>query len=207
MLDGLTDSGLACETAADGPDARVRLRDSGPFDLILLDVMMPGQTGWSLLDEIRAAGDLTPVIFLTARHEIEERVRGLRAGADDYILKPFDFKELLARVEAVQRRRGPGTLSIGPLTIELETRIVKRAGARIDLTQREYEVLLALVRARGRVLSREDLLRDIWDMNFDPETNLVNVVVSRLRRKLGRGQPTLIRTIVGEGYMIPTEAR
>jgi len=202
MVEGLTDSGLTCETAADGPAGARRLEEDGPFDLILLDVMMPGQTGWSFLEELRARGDETPVIFLTARHEVAERVQGLRLGADDYILKPFDFSELLARVDAVQRRHRPSQVSIGDLIIDLEGRVAHRGDRRIELSQREFDVLVALARARGRVISRDELLRRVWQIDFDPGTNVVNVVVARLRAKLGRKECPLIRTVVGEGYMI-----
>jgi two-component system copper resistance phosphate regulon response regulator CusR len=175
----------------------------GAFDLILLDVMMPGRSGWDLLEELRGCGDATPVIFVTARHEVDERVRGLRLGADDYVIKPFDLAELLARIHAVLRRRGAPTLvQVGDLRIDLVRRNVEDAGRRIELSALEFSLLRALAEAKGRVLSRRELLRQVWDIDFETGTNAVDVQVARLRRKIGKSGPLLVQTVVGQGYRL-----
>lgn len=191
--------------AADGPEAgRAALAEAGtPFDVMLLDISMPGQTGWDFLSELREQGDQTPVIFLTAHHTVQERVRGLRMGADDYILKPFEGAELVARIEAVVRsRESLPVLTIGDLRIDLARRVVELAGSRIDVSPREFDVLGELAMARGEVLSRADLLERVWDIRFDPGTKVVEVQIARLRRKLGREEGAVIETVVGEGYRI-----
>ncbi len=209
MQKGLQESGMQVETAESGERAVEVLaeRGLGTFDLLLLDVMLPGSTGWDVLEEMRRRGDPTPVIFLTARSAVEERVKGLRLGADDYIIKPFEFSELLARIEAVRRRNAkPGSLAVGGLVLDLEHRAVDCRGVRIEMSPREFDLLLALARAKGRVLTRGELLEKVWGMDFDPGTNVVNVVVARLRRRLEAWAPDLIRTVVGEGYLLDPEA-
>jgi DNA-binding response OmpR family regulator len=200
----LAENGIEAATAGDAEEARERLAGSGaPFDLILLDVMMPGRSGWEFLEEIRKGGDKTPVIFLTARHSVEERVKGLQLGADDYVIKPFELSELLARIEAVQRRRDAGlTIEVGDLRMDLARRTVVRGGQRIDVTPQEFDFLRVLVEARGRVLSRAELFEAVWGIRFDPGTNVVQVHVARLRRKNDRRAPMLIQTVVGQGYRI-----
>ena len=204
MQRGLEESGLSCETAEDGEQALVLLDGArGSFDLVLLDVMMPGNSGWEVLERMRRNGDRTPVIFLTARHAVEERVKGLRLGADDYIIKPFEFSELLARIEAVRRRHDTAAmLSLGSLRMDLERRTVECRGVRIEMSPREFELLLALARAKGQALSRSVLLKQVWGMDFDPGTNVVNVLVARLRRRLEPWSPGLVRTVVGQGYAL-----
>lgn len=195
--------------AADGPEAgRAALAEAGtPFDVMLLDISMPGQTGWDFLSELREQGDQTPVIFLTAHHTVQERVRGLRMGADDYILKPFEGAELVARIEAVVRsRESLPVLTIGELRIDLARRVVELTGSRIDVSPREFDVLGELAMARGEVLSRADLLERVWDIRFDPGTKVVEVQIARLRRKLGREEGSVIETVVGEGYRIAMPA-
>jgi two-component system copper resistance phosphate regulon response regulator CusR len=209
MQKGLQESGMQVETAESGERAVEVLaeRGLGTFDLLLLDVMLPGSTGWDVLEEMRRRGDPTPVIFLTARSAVEERVKGLRLGADDYIIKPFEFSELLARIEAVRRRNAkPGSLAVGGLVLDLEHRAVDCRGVRIEMSPREFDLLLALARVKGRVLTRGELLEKVWGMDFDPGTNVVNVVVARLRRRLEAWAPDLIRTVVGEGYLLDPEA-
>ncbi len=204
MQRGLEESGMTCQTAADGEEAWAKLREGGPggFDLVLLDVMMPKSSGWEVLEHLRSSGDLTPVIFLTARHAVEERVKGLRLGADDYIIKPFEFSELLARIEAVRRRHESlAPLVVGNLRIDLAKRLVDAGGMRIELSPREFDLLVTLVRAKGRIFTRAELLKQIWGMDFDPGTNVVNVLVARLRRRLEPWSGGLIRTVVGEGYV------
>jgi two-component system copper resistance phosphate regulon response regulator CusR len=207
MQRGLEESGLDCQVAEDGEQARRLLEGGASFDLVLLDVMLPGSSGWEVLERLRAGGDRTPVIFLTARHSVEERVKGLRLGADDYVIKPFDFGELLARIEAVRRRRElPTELRIGPLQLDLERHVVECRGVRIEMSPREFDLLLCLARAQGRALTRSELLREVWGMDFDPGTNVVNVLVARLRRRLEPWAPGLIRTITGTGYALEAAA-
>ena len=205
MQKGLEESGMSIETAGSGEEATSLLerRGVGAFDLLLLDVMMPGTSGWDVLERLRRRGDHTPVIFLTARSAVEERVKGLQLGADDYVIKPFEFSELLARIEAVRRRETRASiLAVGPLRLDLEHRAVECRGVRIEMSPREFELLLTLARARGRVLTRTELLKQVWSMDFDPGTNVVNVLVARLRRRLDAWAPGLIRTVVGEGYVL-----
>jgi two-component system copper resistance phosphate regulon response regulator CusR len=201
---------MRVETAASGEEASRLLEARGPgsFDLLLLDVMLPKSSGWDVLENLRGRGDPTPVIFLTARSAVEERVKGLTLGADDYVIKPFEFSELLARIAAVQRRQAKAsTLVVGPLSLDLEHRAVACRGVRIEMSPREFELLLTLARARGRVLSRNELLAKVWGVEFDPGTNVVNVLVARLRRRLDAWAPNLIQTVVGEGYLLsPNEA-
>lgn len=208
MQKGLRESGMSIETAASGEEATRLLEERGPgsFDLLLLDVMLPRSTGWDVLERLRKRGDPTPVIFLTARSAVEERVKGLSLGADDYVIKPFEFSELLARIEAVRRRHAnSSTLVIGGLRMDLEHRVVDCRGVRIEMSPREFELLLTLARAKGRVLSRGELLKQVWGMEFDPRTNVVNVLIARLRRRLDAWLPGLIRTVVGEGYLLDPE--
>jgi DNA-binding response OmpR family regulator len=204
---GLQESGIECRVAADGPEALRILAQSStlPIELILLDVMMPGQSGFELLSELRAQGRETPVIFVTARDAVEERVKGLRQGADDYIIKPFAFDELLARIHAVlRRRRSRAPLEYADLKVDLARRAVSRGGHAIDLSPREFDLLCALLARPAQVVSRKDLLHEVWAIDFDPETNVVDVHVARLRRKLDRFGPPLLHTVRGEGYRLST---
>jgi two-component system copper resistance phosphate regulon response regulator CusR len=201
---GLQESGLDCSSAGDTDEA-LELLCRGHFDVILLDVMMPGRSGWEFLQDLRRRDQQTPVIFLTARHAVEERVKGLRLGADDYIIKPFEFSELLARIEVVLRRRPRAALEVGDLRLDLSRRVVERGGRRIRMTPQEFDLLRVLVEARGRVLSRSELLREVWNVDFDPGTNVVQVQVARLRRKIDACGPPLIQTVVGRGYAIAPE--
>lgn len=194
--------GWESEAVARPSEARPVLAEAD-FDAILLDVSMPGETGWEFLEAIRAEGDDTPVIFLTAHQTVEERVRGLRLGADDYVVKPFEPDELIARLEAVYRRRhSMPVLTVGPLRIDLARRVVELDGERIEISPREFEVLGELVQARGQTLSKAELLRRVWGIDFDPGTKVVEVQVARLRRKLARTGGQLIQTVIGEGYRL-----
>lgn len=202
---GLAEHGIESLSAGDGGEAQRVLAAAGPVkpDLILLDVMMPGKSGLDFLEELRAGGSDIPVIFVTARRAVEERVQGLRRGADDYILKPFEFDELIARIEAVVRRRQSiPVFEIGDLRIDVARRIVERGGERIDLSPKEFDLLRTLAEARGRVVTRTELLSVVWGINFDPETNVVDALVARLRRRLDRTGPQLIETAIGEGYRL-----
>src|SRR5688572_25597398 len=205
MQQGLQESGMRIETAESGESASALLDERGPgaFDLLLLDVMLPKSSGWDVLERLRARGDPTPVIFLTARSAVEERVKGLRLGADDYVIKPFEFSELLARIEAVRRRHATApVVMVGKLRLDVEHRAVDCGGVRIEMSPREFELLLTLARAKEQVVSREQLLERVWGMQFDPGTNVVNVLIARLRRRLEPWAPGLVRTVVGEGYTL-----
>jgi DNA-binding response OmpR family regulator len=192
----------AVESAASAMEI-VQANPSGYYDLILLDVLMPGQTGWQLLESLREQGTLTPVIFVTARGATEDRVTGLQLGADDYIVKPFDFAELLARIESVVRRhRALPTLQFGPLSLDLQRRILTIADKEIELPPKEYDLLCVLMEAHGQVISRKILLQKVWHIEFDPRTNTVDVCVGRLRRKLKAQNVAFIETVIGEGYRL-----
>ncbi len=202
---GLEQWGIACQTAPDGAAALEVLDQvgEGAFDLILLDVMMPVKTGWELLHDLRERGRETPVIFITARDTVEERVKGLKLGADDYIIKPFAFEELLARIDAVIRRRQSlPPLEYADLQLDLGRRLALRGGKKIELSPREFDVLRWLVMHHDRVVSRTELLHEVWGIDFDPETNVVDVHVARLRKKIDKHGRPLIQTVRGEGYVI-----
>ena len=200
---------VSASDAAEALEVLERANSDRP-DLILLDVMMPGKSGMDLVDELRKRGHDLPVIFVTARRGVEDRIKGLRLGADDYVLKPFEFDELLARIEAVIRRRqSVPVFEIGDLRIDVSRRIVERGSVRIELSPKEFDLLRTLAEARGRVVTRTELLRVVWGINFDPETNVVDALVARLRRRLDRTGRSLIETVIGQGYRLaqPREVR
>lgn len=206
----LSRAGIEAVAASCPEEARAVLGalENGAFDVILLDVSMPGETGWDFLQGLREGGDTTPTIFLTGSSTVEERVRGLEMGADDFIAKPFETKELMARIEAVVRRaQSLPIVEVGDLRIDLGRRVVERAGRRIEISPREFDVLRALGEARGRVLSRSELLDRVWGIHFDPGTNVVEVQMARLRRKVDRGARPLIQTVVGEGYRLSVDEK
>lgn len=202
---GLRDNGFRANVVSDGREG-LNLALQGKFDVIILDLMLPGKDGFGILKELRAGGIYTPVICLTARDGVDDRVRGLDLGADDYLAKPFSFAELLARVRALLRR---GTLlannpiQIGDLSVDVITRQVQRAGRRIDLSAREFALLEYLARHADQVVSRSMILDKLWDMNRDPLTNVVDVHINRLRKKIDHGfKEPLIHTMRGMGYVI-----
>lgn len=201
----LQEAGIEYSAATDGEEGLRLLGEAPPgsFDLVLLDVQMPGASGWELLERIRANGDETPVVYVTSHDELQDRVRGLRLGADDYISKPVEYEELIARLEAVVRRRqSMPSITYGELHVDLARRRIERGGRAIDLSPREFDLLLALVRSRGEVVTRTTLLREVWDMDFDPETNVVDVHIGRLRKKVDARGTALIETVRGQGYRI-----
>jgi len=204
---GLHESNIDCADAACVDDAlEFMQREGDSIDLVLLDVMMPERPGWEFLSELRERGDKTPVIFLTARSAVDERVRGLQLGADDYIIKPFAFSELLARIAAVARRhQGAPIFELQGLKIDFVHRTVDLDGARIELSPREFEMLQAFAESGGRVLPRSEILSRVWGIDFDPGTNVVDVLVARLRRKIGRDGRPFIETVKGEGYRMMVE--
>jgi len=201
---GLGESGYVVDTAADGVDG-LHLARTGDYDLVILDVMLPGSDGRQVLRELRREKQ-TPVMFLTARDELEDRVGGLELGADDYLVKPFAFSELLARVRTVLRRgapREPEVLRIGDLEVDVIRRRARRGEDRINLTNQEFALLSLLARRAGEVLSRSFITSQVWDINFDTDTNVVEVAVRRLRAKLDDPYPRkLVHTVRGMGYVL-----
>lgn len=204
LQQGLTEQGFIVDTAANGIDGCHQAL-SEDYDLLILDVMMPGMDGWGVLEKLRSSKQ-TPVLFLTARDTVEDRVRGLELGADDYLIKPFAFSELVARIRTLLKRnktREPDVLQLADLHVDLLRRKVSRSGTRIDLTAKEFALLSLLLRRQGEVLSRTMLAAQVWDMNFDSDTNVVEVAVRRLRAKIDdEFQPKLIHTLRGMGYVM-----
>ncbi len=205
---GLMESGFVVDVADEGEEGLL-LASTEEYDLIILDVMLPQRDGWSVLAAIRRSGKQTPVLFLTARDAVQDRVKGLELGADDYLVKPFAFSELLARVHAILRRgsaRQPETLRSADLEIDLLRHKATRGGKLLDLTPKEFLLLALLARRTGEVLSRTLISEQVWDMNFDSDTNVVDVAIRRLRRKVDEPfTQKLIHTVRGVGYVL--EAR
>jgi two-component system copper resistance phosphate regulon response regulator CusR len=205
---GLEESGFTVDIASNGVDG-LHLALEEDYALVVLDVMLPGMDGWAVLKSLRVKKD-TPVLFLTAIDEIEERVKGLELGGDDYLVKPFAFVELLARIRTLLRRGPPRDIDhmhIGDLEIDAVRRRVRRGGQRVDLTPREFSLLQLLSRRRGEVLSRTQIASYVWDMNFDSDTNVVEVAIRRLRAKIDEGHDVkLIHTVRGMGYVLDVEA-
>lgn len=202
---GLEAEGFAVDVCHRG-DEGYELAVSRPYDVMVLDIMLPGRDGLSILRSIRERRIPLPIIILTARTELNERIEGLNLGADDYLTKPFYIEELIARIHAVTRRAtgtGQSILVVGDLTMDLLKREVKRAGKLVELTPKEFALLECLMRAPGRVLTRVQLLERVWGYNFDPGTNIVDVYVQRLRAKIDRdSEDKLIETVRGVGYRI-----
>ena len=203
---GLREAGFAVDQAPDG-EVGLELALSEPYDVAIVDLMLPHRDGLSLIDELRRRGHATPVLILSARRTVDDRVRGLQSGGDDYLTKPFAFAELLARVQALVRRAtrapDPTTLTIGDLTLDLLSRRVTRGGTPIELRPREFALLEYLMRNPGKVVSKTMILSHVWDYTFDPQTNIVDVLVSRLREKIDRPfDHKLLRTVRGVGYVL-----
>ena len=206
---GLKEEGHAVDVSHDGEDGGF-LAEINDYDLILLDIMLPKKNGIAVCREIRDRGVITPVLMLTARDSVEDRVRGLDAGADDYLVKPFAFEELLARVRALLRRRSETKtpiLTMADLELNPMSRKVTRAGKVIRLTTKEYALLEYLMRNPNKVLSRTLIGEHVWDMNFDPESNVIDVYVSHLRAKIDKGHDVqLVHTLRGQGYMLTEDS-
>lgn len=203
---GLAEAGFVTDLESDGRDGAHRATTES-YDVIVLDVMLPGIDGWEVLRQIRAAGNAVPVLFLTARDHVDDRVKGLELGADDYLIKPFAFAELLARVRTLLRRKAVGqpveNLRVADLELDLPRRRVTRAGKRIEVTAKEFSLLELLMRRQGEVLPRQLIASQVWDMNFDSDTNVIDVAVRRLRAKIDDDfQVKLIRTVRGMGYAL-----
>ena len=202
---GLTEAGFTVDLARDGNEG-LHLASEQAYDAIVLDIMLPGRDGLSILRELREKKNAVPVVLVTARSGLNERIEGLNLGADDYITKPFYVEELIARLQAVARRGAGGggltLLQVGDLTVNLVTREVKRGGEAVEMTAREFSLLEFLIRSPGRVITRTQILEHVWGYDFDPQTNLVDVYIQRVRKKISpRGtEPELIETLRGVGY-------
>ena len=206
LKQGLVEAGFVVDLARNGEDG-LHSALTEAYDLVILDVMLPGIDGWGVLQAIRKSGKEMPVLFLTARDQVDDRVRGLELGADDYLVKPFAFAELLARVRTLLRRGGKSKeseyLRAADLDLDLIRRRATRSGKRIDLTAKEFALLELLLRRQGEVLPRSLIASQVWDMNFDSDTNVIEVAVKRLRAKVDDGfEPKLIRTVRGMGYVL-----
>ncbi len=205
LRQGLSEAGYVVDLARDGLDG-LHLALDGDYHLIVLDIMLPSLDGWGVLQTLRRSGRETPVLFLTARDQVADRVRGLELGADDYLVKPFAFAEFLARVRTLLRRgriSEPEVLRSSNLELDLLRRRVIRDGQRIDLTAKEFALLELLLRRQGEVLPRSLIASQVWDMNFDSDTNVIEVAVRRLRAKVDDAfEPKLIRTVRGMGYVL-----
>ncbi len=204
LSQGLTENNIVADIAYDGHTG-LSMAEKKVYDIIILDVMLPGRDGWSILENLRAAGKRTPVIFLTARDAIEDRVKGLEIGADDYLVKPFAFSELLARIRAVTRRKleyRPDEIRLGDLCLNHTSRVITRNGQFINLTPKEFELLSLLVEHKDEVLSRQVIAREVWDIDFDTGTNVVDVAIRRLRAKIDDPfSSKIIHTLRGVGYV------
>ncbi len=206
MIKGLRESGHVVEHAADGKDG-LFMAASGGYDALVVDRMLPGVDGLTIVKTLRTAGNATPVLFLSALGEVDDRVRGLKAGGDDYLTKPYAFAELLARLEALDRRAGAvaaGTaLKVADLEMDLVARTVRRAGRAIELQPKEFALLEYLMRHAGQVVTRTMLLENVWDYSFDPQTNVIDVHISRLRQKIDKDfDRPLLHTVRGSGYSL-----
>lgn len=209
LVDGLKQAGHVADRAADGIEG-LYMATEGKFDAMVVDRMLPKLDGLSLIHALRSAGNRTPVLILSALSQVEERVKGLQAGGDDYLTKPYAFSELLARLEAMQRRQDPAGnpgeqthLRYADLEMNLLTRKVTRAGRPIDLQNREFRLLEFLLRRAGQVVTRTMLLEGVWDFHFDPQTNIIDAQISKLRTKIDKGfSGALIHTVRGAGYKL-----
>ena len=203
---GLREAGFAVDVASNGQEG-LEAAIAGQPDVAIVDLMLPGRDGLSVIDELRRRGRSTPVLILSAKRSVDDRVQGLQAGGDDYLTKPFAFAELLARVQALVRRASrapePTSLTVADLSIDLLSRKVIRAGQNIELRPREFALLEYLIRNAGKVISKTMILSHVWEYSFDPQTNIVDVLVSRLRDKIDRPfEKKLLQTVRGVGYVI-----
>ncbi len=206
MVKGLAESGHLADHAADGVEG-LAMAESGQYDVLVVDRMLPRLDGLSVVARFRADGGDTPVLFLSALGQVDDRVKGLKAGGDDYLVKPYAFSELLARIEALARRRNPAqaetSFRVGDLELDLLARQVTRAGQRIELQPREFQLLEYLIKHAGQVVTRTMLLENVWDYHFDPQTSVIDVHISRLRAKIDKGfDKPLLHTVRGAGYCL-----
>jgi two-component system OmpR family response regulator len=206
LVKGLREAGHAVDHALDG-DTGKNMAESGGYDAYVIDRMLPGLDGLSMLEQRRSEGDETPALFLSALGEVDDRVAGLQAGGDDYLVKPYAFSELIARVEALGRRRGPQNIktqfSVADLEMDILSRTVRRGGKKIDLQPREFRLLEYLLRHSGQVVTRTMLLENVWEYHFDPQTNVIDVHISRLRSKIDKPfEAEMLHTVRGAGYRL-----
>ena len=206
ILKGFKEAGFAVDHCADGEDG-LHMALSEPYDAAIVDIMLPKLDGFSLIDELRRRKKTTPVIILSAKRSVEDRIKGLQTGSDDYLVKPFSFAELLARVQALIRRASgaaePSSLVVGDLSMDLLTRKVIRAGKKIDLPPLEFSLLEYLMRNAGNVVSKTMIMEHVWDYNFDPQTNVVEVRICKLRDKIDNDfEKKMIHTVYGAGYVL-----
>lgn len=206
LVKGLREAGHSVDHALDGNIGK-DMAEGGGYDAYVIDRMLPGIDGLTMLETRRGEGDQTPALFLSALGEVDDRVAGLKAGGDDYLVKPYAFSELIARVEALGRRRGPQniqtTFSVGDLEMDVLTRTVRRASKKIDLQPREFRLLEYLIRHSGQVVTRTMLLENVWEYHFDPQTNVIDVHISRLRSKIDKDfEKPLLKTVRGAGYTL-----
>ncbi|MBP1749223.1 MAG: heavy metal response regulator transcription factor [Deltaproteobacteria bacterium] len=205
LVKGFTEHGFVADASHTGVDG-LHMAETGEYQVIVLDIMLPDIDGWGIMRQLRERGNTTPVIFLTARDSVDDRVKGLELGADDYLVKPFAFSELLARVRTILRRepeRQPEVLRISDMEIDLSRHKATRQGRRVDLSPKEFLILWLLARHAGEVLTRTFLSERVWDINFDSDTNVVDVAIRRLRKKVDDPFPIkLIHTVRGVGYVL-----
>ena len=209
LKQGLSEAGYITDWVTDGLTGK-QYALSEDYDVIILDVMLPGVDGWHIIEAVRKNGKTMPILFLTARDQIEDRVKGLELGADDYLVKPFAFAELLARIKSLlrrgQQREDTNLISIANLELDIRKRRVTREGQRIDLTAKEFALMELFMRRRGEILPRALIASQVWDMNFDSDTNVVEVAIKRLRNKIDSNfTPKLIQNIRGMGYVLEVE--
>jgi len=205
LVKGLQESGFIVDAADNGVDG-LHLASTMDYDFLILDVLLPGKGGWDIITELRLLGREMPIIFLTALDAVRDRVKGLELGADDYLVKPFSFSELLSRIRTIMRRgpiRHPDVLCVADLEVDVPRRKVMREGQEIDLTSREFLLLSLLARRRGEVLSKNFIAEQVWDINFDSDSNPIEVAIRRLRKKIDDPFETkLIHTVRGVGYVL-----
>jgi two-component system OmpR family response regulator len=210
ILKGFKEAGFAVDHCADGEDG-LHMALNEPYDAAIVDIMLPKLDGFSLIDELRRRKNTTPVIILSAKRSVDDRIKGLQTGGDDYLVKPFSFAELLARVQALIRRASgaaePNTLVVGDLSMDLRTRKVMRGGKKIDLPPLEFSLLEYLMRNAGNVVSKTMIMEHVWDYNFDPQTNVVEVRICKLRDKIDNDfEKKLIHTVYGAGYVLEEDS-
>ena len=210
LVKGLREAGHVVDEAADG-ETGLTLAMSRSYDVAVVDRMLPALDGLKLVESMREERNMTPVLFLSALSDVDDRIKGLRAGGDDYLTKPYSFAELLARLDALMRRRDPGAVKtkvlVGDLELDLLSRTARRDESSIDLQPREFRLLEYLMRHQGQIVTRTMLLENVWEYHFDPQTNVIDVHISRLRAKIDKGYPQpLLHTVRGAGYMIRAHA-
>ncbi len=210
LVKGLREAGHVVDDAADG-ETGLTLAMSRSYDVAVVDRMLPKLDGLKLVESMREERNMTPVLFLSALYDVDDRIKGLRAGGDDYLTKPYSFAELLARLDALMRRRDPSAVKtkvlVGDLELDLLSRTARRDESSIDLQPREFRLLEYLMRHQGQIVTRTMLLENVWEYHFDPQTNVIDVHISRLRAKIDKGYPQpLLHTVRGAGYMIRAHA-